>query len=130
MRRVLVHSPDLLFYSQVKGTALAAGWAVAQIHLGRLPDDGVDGDAVIIDATRDLPKAWAFLDSLRSHRPWLVLVAHQHLHPEVGEEALHRGATEAVRRGAILSRLAQRIGGPSPDDAPFTGKPPGEAPKR
>lgn len=127
MHRVLVHTPDLLFYSQVRGTALAAGWAVEQIHLGRLPDDGVDGDTIVVDCTRDLPKAWALLETLRSHRPWLVLVAHQHLHPEVGEEALHRGATEAVRRGAILSRLAQRIGGPTEEGAPFTGKPPGES---
>jgi hypothetical protein len=128
VRRVLIHTPDLLFFSQVRGTALAAGWTVQQIQNGNLPDDGVDGDAVIVDATRDLPKAWALLDALRSQCPWLVLVAHQHLHPEVGEEALHRGATEAVRRGAILSRLAQRIGAPDPDATPFTGKPPSETP--
>jgi hypothetical protein len=126
VRRVLIHTPDLLFFSQVKGTATSAGWSVVHLQAGKLPADGVDGDAVIVDATRDLPKAWAILDALRPLCPWLVLVAHQHLHPEVGEEALHRGATEAVRRGAILSRLAQRIGAPEPDQQPFTGKPPGE----
>ena len=124
MRRVLVYSPDLLFFSQVRGTAQAAGWAALSLHDAKLPPDGVDGDVVIVDATRELEKAWAVLEAVKPACPWLVLVAHQHLHPEVGEEALHRGATEAVRRGAILSRLAQRIGAPTGTGAPFVGAPP------
>lgn len=124
MHRVLVHTPDLLFYSQVKGVADAARWSCH--HLGEgFPEDGVDGDTVVIDATRDLDSAWRRLEAAREAGPGLVMVCHQHKHMEVGEEALRRGATEAVRRGAFLQRLGIRLGiGSLTDKAPFVGKPP------
>ena len=124
MRRVLVYTPDLLFYSQVKGTTEAQGWTAQHLRTKTLPLDGVDGDAVVIDATRDLDSAWAVLEAAKQACPWLVIVCHQHKTMEVAEEAVRRGATEAVRRGALLARLAERLGAKTPNAAPFTGSPP------
>ncbi|HLE47052.1 MAG TPA: hypothetical protein VI818_02050, partial [Candidatus Thermoplasmatota archaeon] len=111
MRRVLVYTPDLLFYSQVRGASEAQGWTAQHLKSKSLPADGVGGDALVIDATRDLDAAWAVLEAAKVACPWLVLVCHQHKTMEVAEEALRRGATEAVRRGALLGRLAERLGG-------------------
>ena len=125
MRRVLVFTPDLMFYSQTKGTAHACGWTALHLREPRLPTDGVSGDCLVVDATRNLEAAWAILDAAREDCPWLVLVCHQHKTMEVAEEALRRGATEAVRRGALLTRLAERLGGKPPSGQPlFVGKPP------
>ncbi|MBI2076785.1 MAG: hypothetical protein HYT80_00225 [Euryarchaeota archaeon] len=124
MRRVLVYTPDLLFYSQVKGTSEAQGWTAQHLRARALPAEGVDGDALVIDATRDLDGAWAVLEAAKEACPWLILVCHQHKTMEVAEEALRRGATEAVRRGALLARLSERLGAKPPGVMPFTGKPP------
>jgi hypothetical protein len=113
-----------MFYSQVKGTAEMCGWKAERLAVGAFPADGIRGDVVVIDAMRDLEKAWAVLDAVKPETPWLVLVCHQHVYAEVAEEALRRGATEAVRRGAFLSRLAQRLGAKPPVGAPFVGEPP------
>lgn len=114
MRRVLVYSPDLMFFSQIKGSVEPLGWTARRIPDEALPADGVDGDAVVVDCNRDLPRAYRVLDMMRTACPWLVLACYQHQHTEVAEEAIRRGATEAVRRGAILSRLVARLSGPSP----------------
>lgn len=122
MRRVLVYTPDLMFFSQVKGLVETAGWKAQQVKDASLPADGVDGDCLVIDANRDLPRAYAVLDAARPARPWLVMFCHPHQAPETGEEALRRGATEAVRRGALLSRLAQRLGATGSPNL-FVGEP-------
>src|SRR5688572_28398982 len=119
-----MYSPDLLFLSQVRGTAESCGWRAQTIIGAQLPPDGVDGDIIVVDCTRDLPRAWAVLEAVKPACPWLVLAAHQHVHVDVGEEALRRGATEVVRRGAILSRLAQYLGRTDAPGGPFVGEPP------
>lgn len=125
MRRVLVYTPDLMFFSQVKGTAQQYGWSAERLWEAQLPPGGVSGDVVVVDLMRELDKGWAILDRIRPECPWLVLGCYQHVHTEVADEALRRGATEAVRRGAFLSRLAQRLGGnPPPEGTPFVGEPP------
>src|SRR6185503_52840 len=98
MRRVLVYSPDLMFFSQIKGSVEPLGWKAERIADDRLPPDGVSGDAIVVDCNRDLPRAYAVLDKLRPECPWLVVACYQHQHTEVAEEAIRRGATEAVRR--------------------------------
>lgn len=125
MRRVLVYSPDLMFFSQVKGTARACGWSAESLK-GTEPGAGeLAGDAVVIDANRELPAAWAVLEQVKVGNPAFVLVCHQHKQMEVAQEALRRGATEAVRRGALLTRLAERLGEPAGGAAPFVGEPTG-----
>lgn len=125
MRRVLVYSPDLMFYSQVKGTAEMLGWKTERLSGPTFPADGISGDVIVVDVMRDLDKAWAFMDAVRPQCPWLVLACYQHVHTEVAEEALKRGATESVRRGAFLSRLVQRLDGKAPPTGtPFVGEPP------
>lgn len=125
MRRVLVYTPDLLFFSQVQGTAKACGWSAVHFRTPEeLPPEDVSGDALVVDATRNLAEAWKVLEAAKKARPGLVLVCHQHLHPEVAEEATRRGATEAVRRGALLARLATRLGAEGAAKAPFVGPPP------
>lgn len=118
MRRVLVYSPDLMFFSQIKGSVEPLGWTAQRIPDDALPPDGISGDTIVVDCNRDLPRAYRVLDKVRPECPWLVLACYQHLHAEVAEEAVRRGATEAVRRGAILSRLVARLSEPAPSPSP------------
>jgi hypothetical protein len=108
--RVLVYTPDLIFFSQIKGVVEPLGWTAQKMSGALLPAEGVHDAAIVVDCNRDLETAYRALDAARNGRPRLVLACYQHKHTEVAEEAIRRGATEAVRRGAILSRLVARLG--------------------